>query len=266
MLPRTCGMGNLNKDNACEYPQYESPDNPSGRNDLRKLGDGVAWNIGRQFVILVSWDKPDPDDQVSTLRIWNLLTVRYKVPMGHVVILYDNKPPANIGPFKKLTPPFPNWGFGDPFGLPREAVTASNSVGDWDKALSGVLFMDGNKQAQTRPGDRLLIYNFGHGGLRRKALGAPKKCPPPPACTASNNGEVGYVVSTQWRVARPFAESCLTLGAPPFSPAFGESGRRSNSHPRGHPHPLSPPPAGYCANGFTTRMEPYFCPPARSSE
>jgi hypothetical protein len=152
----------------CEFPQYESPGFFFGPNDQRDLGDLIVPQIGRQYVILVAWDNPNPRHQVNIIRLYQLLTNLYKVPNGHIAVLYGNPAPAFIGPFPAIGG---GSGINDPARLPAVIVDGPNDLATWIAALNGVFFTDGGLPYQQRPGDRLLVYNTGHGGHTNLLLG-----------------------------------------------------------------------------------------------
>ncbi|MGB8886786.1 MAG: hypothetical protein WCC87_08680 [Candidatus Korobacteraceae bacterium] len=153
----------------CEFPQYQSPDIPLGVNDLRDLGDLKVPQIGRQYVILVAWDTPDPRHAVNILRLYQTLTTLYNVPKGHIAVLYGNPAPLIISGPKVIV----GGGSGrkDPALLPKVRVNGPNNLFNWFLALSGRFFTDNNLPYKPRPGDRLLIYNTGHGGHTNNVLG-----------------------------------------------------------------------------------------------
>jgi autotransporter-associated beta strand protein len=158
-----------------EFPQYESPDMAGGAmpNDTRRLGDEVG---RRQFAIVVEWNRPSARHTINNLRLYDTLTSTYNIPPGHIVVLFNNPAPATIGPFLgPINPSDPN-GLLSPAvagGMPRAApVNASNTRANWLAALAGNFFTEANGQrTQPMPGDKLFIYNTGHGGLTRNALG-----------------------------------------------------------------------------------------------
>jgi hypothetical protein len=88
------GVGN---EDFCEYPQYESPDNPPfGNNDLRLLGDKPGQ---RQFAILVQWNTPENADPtkyrfaINILRVWTTLVQSYGVLGTRIAVLYTARNP-----------------------------------------------------------------------------------------------------------------------------------------------------------------------------
>lgn len=161
----------------CEYPQYESPDNPRGPNDFRMLN--LIGQPGREYFILVQWDEPfdnlgNYQDRfaVNVLRIYQLLTTVYNVPAGRIAILfdprYDPNPYGVIGGFS---------GFNDPVPLGALVPDTTNTRANWLQALSGAFFTDNGLPYRHRAGDRLFIYNTGHGNHQNLILGEPRPLP-----------------------------------------------------------------------------------------
>jgi len=158
-----------------ELPQYESSDMAGGAtpNDARRLGNEAGH---RQFVVLVEWALPNARHTINNLRLYDTLTSVYNIPPGHIAVLFNNPAPGTIGPFLgPINPSDPN-GLLPPAvagGMPGAApVNASNTRANWLAALAGNSFTEANGQkTQPMPGDKLFIYNTGHGGLTRNALG-----------------------------------------------------------------------------------------------
>lgn len=162
------------------YSIYASPDPAVGPalNDTRTLGDenlGMA-NQQRQFVILAAWSLPNYRRYaVNTLRMYDLITRDLGVPANQVAILYGNPQNGPLGTF-------PGPINGDPNGLLPPAVAGGplrqapvngpNTRQGWLDALSGKSFLDAaGKPLTPQPGDKLFIYNTGHGALDTKFKG-----------------------------------------------------------------------------------------------
>ncbi len=174
----------------CEYPQYESPDNPVGPNDFRQLG--LIGQPGRMYFILVQWDIPKDDKgiyqdrfAVNILRMYQLLTrPPYNVPAGHIAILFSAM--FNPNPYGVIGG---GSGFPDPAPLGALTPNATNSRANWLTALSGGFFDNGMYRHQA--GDRLYIYNTGHGNHQNVILGEPAPGSNRYAVAIANGFDVG---------------------------------------------------------------------------
>lgn len=138
-----------------EHPQYESPDAlapPMGANDGRTLIQPPPGGA-RQFALLVQWSRPEPRFAINIARVYDTLTAVYGVSVFSIAVLYDNPAPALLGPWPAGVLP------SDAGGLGFAPVDGANTRANWLAALNGTFFAN-----QPVPGDKLLIYNTGHGG------------------------------------------------------------------------------------------------------
>lgn len=128
-----------------EHPQYQSS---GGQADLLPLGNEPGKN---QFAIFVAWDKPDTRHAVNIVRMVDTMFLKYGMNSAHMAVLYPNA--ANLGPFNNAIPP-------DTAGIGGTVVNADNSLASWTNALTFAL----PGMAKPAQGDKLFIYNTGHGG------------------------------------------------------------------------------------------------------
>lgn len=157
-----------------EHPQYWSPD-PSENaglprpNDFRTLHHLAApAPTERQYGILISWAAEDRRHDLNIQRIRGNLTNLFNVPTDNLAVLVGNRVNGPALPGIDALGPI------DPNGLAEVAVDGPNSLNAFQQALQGDFFkvngvrntaLPQGQQANTpRAGDRIFIYNTGHGG------------------------------------------------------------------------------------------------------
>ncbi|MCA9310131.1 MAG: hypothetical protein KDA21_02940 [Phycisphaerales bacterium] len=153
-----------------EHPQYSSPDPVvGGANDRRSIG-GL-----QQYAVLVGWNTGDGRHAINIARMRQAL-INNGVLAGNIIELwgvtqFPPAPPLAFGPWGGVLP-------SDIGGLAGFTAEAGADALEFDIAVSGAAFAipPGN------PGDKLLVFNTGHGGqaISIQMLSIYIPIPPPP--------------------------------------------------------------------------------------
>lgn len=157
-----------------EHAQYWSPDQspntgPDRPNDFRNLiHAGGPDGTPRQYAVLVSWDREDRRHDLNIQRIHSNLRSLSNVPADNIAVLVGNRVNGPELPAIAALGPI------DAGGLAAVAVDGPNSRNAFSDALLGDYFKvngvrntavpQGQDQNRPQPGDKIFIYNTGHGG------------------------------------------------------------------------------------------------------
>jgi hypothetical protein len=136
-----------------EHPQYSST---GAGADNRKLKDNT-------YAVLVLWHKAEPkpeEFEIKMARMYQALTDANagNIPASHIAVLYADKMKGDMIGGQKVN---------DGVQLPKFAVTGPTTRDNWIAALDGTIFGEQHKPGRDA---RLLIYNTGHGGLKKQEV------------------------------------------------------------------------------------------------
>jgi hypothetical protein len=140
-----------------EHPIYYTADAAvGGVNDKRTLTHTATGP--KQYAILQAWDIPNTRHSLNLSRVYWLLRNVFGVPSDNIIVQNSN---ATFGS------QIPNMNFIDPAVSGPVFQDGDNHRARWLSALTGTRFSTGGTVNGTNipgAGDKLFIYNTGHGG------------------------------------------------------------------------------------------------------